>query len=382
MSLRIEVVGSLAEVKAEQWDALAGEDDPFVEHAFLRALETSESVGVEAGWQPLHVTAWRDATLIGALPLYAKDNSWGEFIFDFAWARAAQQAGIEYYPKLVSMAPFTPATGTRFLVLPGEDVREVSAALVAGAQHLAREVDASSVHLLFLTPEERANALAAGMRPRLSYQFHWHNEGYGTFDDYLARFRADKRKQVRKERRCVAQSGLGVEMREGPELSDEDWAALARFYREGVRRYGSYPYLTPRFFDELRANHAERVVAFLAYEGRTPVAASLCFEKGAHLYGRYWGTDRSLGEQDFLHFELCYYLPIERAIARGLRRFEAGAQGMHKMKRGMLPNEVHSAHWVREPRLAAAIDEHLPIEAGHVKAEMAMLSQRSPFHRG
>jgi predicted N-acyltransferase len=382
MSLRIEVIESLAEVSADAWDALVGEDDPFVEHAFLRALETSESVGVEAGWQPLHVTVWREETLIGALPLYAKGHSWGEFIFDFAWARAAQQAGIDYYPKLVSMAPFTPATGTRLLMRPGEDAREITAALIAGARHLAEEVDASSLHLLFLTPEERAHAVAAGLRPRLSYQFHWRNEGYATFDDFLAKFRSDKRKQVRKERRCVTESGLRIEVKEGPALSDADWSALARFYREGVRRYGSYPYLTPAFFDALRATHARRVVVFLAYEGSAPVASSLCFEKGAHLYGRYWGTRQGLSDQEFLHFELCYYRPIERAITRGLRRFEAGAQGTHKMKRGMLPNEVHSAHWIREPRLAAAVDEHLPLEAGQVKAEMALLSERSPFHRG
>lgn len=382
MSLRIEIGESLAGIDAARWDALTGDDDPFVEHAFLRALETSESVGVEAGWQPLHVTLWRDATMVGALPLYAKDHSWGEFIFDFAWAHAAERAGISYYPKLVSMAPFTPATGTRLLVLPGEDTEAVSSALIAGAQHVADELDASSLHLLFLTASERASATAAGLRPRLGYQFHWHAEGDASFDDFLARFRADKRKQVKKERRRVAESGLGVEVKEGPELSDADWAALARFYREGVCRHGSYPYLTPAFFDALRATFAHRVVAFLAYEDRTPVAASLCFEKGAHLYGRYWGTRDASHEQGFLHFELCYYRPIERAIERGLRRFEAGAQGLHKMKRGMLPSEVHSAHWVRDPRLAAAIDEHLPMEAGQVRAEMARLSEGSPFHRG
>src|SRR5690606_5130047 len=215
MSLRLELHGGLDEIDAREWDALAGDDDPFVEHAFLRALETSGSVGAAAGWQPVHVTARRGGALVGALPLYAKDHSWGEFIFDFGWARAAQRAGIAYYPKLVSMAPFTPATGRRILIAPGEDAREVTAALIAGARRAAEELDASSLHLLFVTSEERDRAASCGMRPRLSLQFHWHNEGYASFDDFLARFRADKRKQVKRERRRVAESGLELALKEG-----------------------------------------------------------------------------------------------------------------------------------------------------------------------
>src|SRR5690606_80679 len=188
------------------------------------------------------------------------------------------------------------------------------------------ELDASSLHLLFVTSEERDRAASCGMRPRLSLQFHWHNEGYASFDDFLARFRADKRKQVKRERRRVAESGLELALKEGPELDDLEWAALARFYREGVRRHGSPAYLTPAFFDAIRATHAARVVAGFAYRRGAPVAASLAFEKGAHLYGRYWGCEE---EHEFLHFELCYYALIERAIARGLARFEAGAQGFH-----------------------------------------------------
>lgn len=378
MALRIELVSSIGEIDASRWDALTGDDDPFVEHAFLHALETSESVGPSAGWQPVHVTAWRGDTLVGALPLYAKDNSWGEFIFDFGWARAAQRAGIPYYPKLVSMAPFTPATGRRILIAPGEDEAAITAALLTGARAAAEELGASSIHLLFMTRDERERALASGLRPRLSVQFHWHNDGYSSFDDFLARFRADKRKQVRKERRRVVESGVELAIKEGPELEEHEWAALKRFYREGVRKHGSYPYLTGAFFDAIRETHARRVVAGLAYRRGKPVAASLSFEKGAHLYGRYWGCDE---ENECLHFELCYYALIERAIARGMRRFEAGAQGFHKLARGMLPAEIHSAHWMRDRRLAAAIDEYLPAEAGDVKAELAMLAERSPFHR-
>lgn len=378
MELRIELRSGLEGIAPEAWDALAGENDPFVEHAFLHALEVSGSVGADAGWQPLHVTVWSGERLIGALPLYAKDNSWGEFIFDFAWARAAHQAGLPYYPKLVAMAPFTPATGKRFLVADDVDRVEVTRALLTGARAAADEVDASSIHLLFLTDEERRLAVELGFAPRLSVQFHWDDDGYATFDDYLGRFRSKKRKQVRKERRAVAESGLEIAVKEGPELTADDWDAIHRFYRENCMRHGSYGYLTPGFFDVVRRTDAHRLVAAIAYRRGTPVAASINFEKGAHLYGRYWGC---LEDHDFLHFELCYYRLIERAIARGMTHFEAGAQGFHKLKRGLLPVEIHSAHWIREPALAEAVGRYLPSEAFQVKAEIAALHDRAPFHR-
>lgn len=379
MSLRVELVSDLGAIDPTAWDALTGDDDPFVEHAFLRALETSGSVGAEAGWLPVHVTVRRGRDLIAALPLYAKNNSWGEFIFDFQWAEGAIRAGIPYYPKLVSMAPFTPATGKRFLIAPGEDEAEMIETLVAGARAAADELGASSVHLLFVTPEERDHGHSAGLSRRVTHQFHWQNQGYASFDDFLARFRADKRKQVRKERRRVQELGLELAVKEGPELEPHEWAALKRFYREGVDRYGSAPYLRPAFFDAIRASHAHRVVGAFAYQDGQPVAASLSFEKGAHLYGRYWGA---VDEHELLHFELCYYQLIERAIARGHTRFEAGAQGRHKLARGMLPTPIHSLHWVRDPRLAAAIDAYLPAEAADTHAQIAMLGERSPFHRG
>lgn len=380
MAFRVELRSGLDGVDAAAWDALTGADDPFVEHAFLHALETSGSVGAEAGWLPIHVTVWDedDERLVGALPLYAKDNSWGEFIFDFAWARAAHQSGVSYYPKLVSMAPFTPATGRRLLVAEDVDADAVTEALVAGARAAAEEVEASSIHLLFLTHEERDRTIDLGLRPRLSMQFHWDNDGYRTFEDYLATFRASKRKQTRKERRVVAESGLEIEVKEGPALTDGDWRAMKAFYRENCLRHGTYGYLNGSFWDTIRETAAHRVVAGLAYRGGEPVATSISFEKGGHLYGRYWGC---AAEHDFLHFELCYYRPIERAIARGLRHFEAGAQGFHKLKRGLLPVEIHSAHWIRDGRLARAIDDYLPHEAMQVKREIALLKERAPFHR-
>lgn len=379
MDLRIELHGSLEGIDAVAWDALTGEDDPFVEHAFLHGLEITGCVGAPAGWLPIHVTAWQGERLIGALPLYAKDNSWGEFIFDFAWARAAGQCGVRYYPKLVSMAPFTPATGRRLLLAPDVDAQLVTEGLIAGARAAADEVDASSIHLLFLTDGERRSVCALGMRPRLSLQFHWDNDGYASFGDYLTRFRSRKRKQILKERRVVAESGLEIRLIRGADLDDVEHTALKHFYRDNCFAHGTPGYLRDDFFDHVREAPANRLLVCMAFENAKPCAASISFVKGAHLYGRYWGCGTNL---DFLHFELCYYRLIEHAIEEGLTHFEAGAQGFHKLRRGMVPTEVHSAHWIRDDRLAGAVASHLPSEAMQVKAEIAAMSDRTPFRRG
>ncbi len=378
--MEVRVHAGVSEIPAASWDALAGDDDPFVEHAFLDALEQSGTVGPGTGWQPVHVTVWDGDSLVGALPLYAKDDSWGEFIFDFQWARAAQQLRVPYYPKLTSMVPFTPATGRRLLLRPGVDAPAVVALLIGGARAVADAIDASGLHVLFTTDEETALLTeVGGLHPRVSMQFHWHNEGYADFDAYLEAFRAPSRKQVRRERRDVAQSGLEIAVKTGPELDDAEWASLDTFYRINCARHGSQPYLTPAFFDRIRATHAHRLVAVLASRGGVPIAGSINFEKGAHLYGRYWGCTE---ETEFLHFEVCYYRLIERAIAGSMRRFEAGAQGTHKLKRGLVPAETHSAHWLREARLARAVVASLPREAEAVRAELEALREGSPFKRG
>jgi len=357
-----------------------GDDDPFVEHAFLDGLEASGSVGPRTGWSPAHLGCYEGEELVGALPLYAKEDSWGEFIFDFQWARAAAAAKIRYYPKLVSMVPFTPATGRRFLVRPDADRTAVVRALLDGTLELARELRASSVHLLYLNDEERAEAVAHGsFAPRLSLQFHWTNAGYRDFEDYLGHFRAPARKQVKKERRTVQESGIEVRVIPGPELGDAEWKAVEIFYRLNVARHGSFAYLDPRFFAHLREHHAHRVLTALAFRDGEPIAGSLNFQKGRHLYGRYWG---STDEQPMLHFECCYYRLIEPAIGRGQTRFEAGAQGHHKLKRGLVPAEVHSAHWIADPRLSAAVAQFLPEEAAHIRAEMDAVAEETPFKRG
>ena len=380
--MELKTVRQISEVAEGAWDALVGNDDPFVEHAFLAALESSGSVGRGTGWDPTHLLAYEGDSLVGALPLYAKGDSWGEFIFDFQWARAAQSAGIRYYPKLVAMVPYTPATGRRFLARD-EDLARVVPFLLEGAIELATAHRCSSVHLLYLNETERTIVADTGhFAARTSLQFHWENEGYADFDAYLASFRAPSRKQVRKERRTVAESGARVRVIEGPDLGDKEWRALEVFYRMNVARHGSAAYLTPGFFAALRTNKklASRVVACIAFDASDePIGGSLNFEKGKRLYGRYWGTT---SDQEMLHFECCYYQLIERAITRGLSHFEAGAQGHHKLKRGLLPAPIHSAHWIADTRLRAGIEAYLPEEAQAVRHEMAMMAAEGPFKRG
>lgn len=379
MRARVELRASLADVDPESWNALDSGDDPFIEHAFLRALEASGSVGEGTGWLPRHVTIWHESRLVGALPLYVKRHSYGEYIFDWSWAAAAERAGIRYYPKLVSMVPFTPATGTRLLCARDVPRKEVTRAVLEGVFAARDEVDASSVHLLFLREDELALVRAAGpFAPRVSTQFHWRNEGDASFDAFLGRFRSALRKQVRRERRRVDESGLEVRVVEGPELGDAEWNALREFYFDTCLRRGSGPYLTARFFDELRRTHASRVVAVLARRDGRIVAGTLNFQKGRHLYGRHWGACE---DHPGLHFELCYYRLIERAIAQGLDRFEAGAQGVHKLRRGLMPAPVYSAHWIAHPELAHAVTDFLAREGRAVREEHASLARHGPFHR-
>jgi hypothetical protein len=378
--VQTRLLTSLAAIDPGSWNALVGEDDPFVEHAFLSLLEESGSVGRGTGWVPMHVAVYEGEALVAAIPAYVKDDSWGEFVFDFQWARAAQQLGVRYYPKLVAMVPFTPATGRRLLIKEGVDRAAATGALARGLIEAASAARASSVHVHYLTAEELDALVATGLfAARTSLQFHWQNEGYRDFEHYLDAFRSPARKQVRRERRVVRESGFEVRVKEGRELSASEWHTLDVIYRLNCARHGSYPYLNERFFAAMPERLAERVVAVLAYKDGEPIAGSLNFEKGAHLYGRYWGTT---DDAEMLHFECCYYAPIERAIARGARRFEAGAQGHHKLKRGLMPSEIHSAVWVRDPRLSRAILDYLPRETAAVREEMAMLAAEGPFKRG
>lgn len=382
--MEIELISGLSAVAPEDWNRLAGADDPFVEHAFLNAMELSGSVGTATGWTPRHVLVRDAGRLVGAAPVYLKSHSYGEYIFDWGWANAAREAGIRYYPKILSAVPFTPATGRRLLVEPSADGTSAASgpvfdALIRGIAEAGEAARASSSHLLFLTEEELVSLQSEqGFIPRLSYQFHWENHSYRDFADYLDAFRSSARKQVRKERRAAVELGLELRTLRGEDFSDAEWNVLYPLYEDTVRKKGSHAYLTPGFFEQIRRTFAHRTVAAFAYRGKDPVAVALAFYKGSQLFGRYWGAT-----EDFqaLHFELCYYQLIEFAIANKMTRVEAGAQGEHKLKRGFLPSPTYSAHQLRHPGLAEAVTEFVAREAKAVRAEMAYLTEHGPFPR-
>ncbi|HVZ73618.1 MAG TPA: GNAT family N-acetyltransferase [Polyangia bacterium] len=370
---------------AAEWDALVGDDDPFLEHAFLATLEESGSVGERAGCLPRLVLAragkGKTKRLVGAVPLYLKSNSYGEFIFDWGWADAAERSGLRYYPKLVAAIPFTPATGRRLPLVASPEASEadITRALVGGVRAVADDERVSSTHFLFCTEAEKAALVEADYLPRLSLQFHWHNRPerpFESFDDYLSTFRSRNRKEVRKERQRAAAHGLRFRVATGAELAPSDWKALHKLYVTNVRRHHGTAYLRPAFFEIAQKTLAHRLVATMAYRGDEVVAGTINFEKGRHLYGRYWGC---LDDFEMLHFELCYYQLIERAIARRCTLFEAGAQGEHKLKRGLGPAFTHSAHWIRHPGLRGAIASFVEREAGAVEAGLREYAEHTPF---
>jgi hypothetical protein len=387
--LTARVVSSLAGVDAAQWDALDHGPSPFTEHGFLRALERSGSVGPETGWDPCYVLveqlqAGADAPaeiaparrLVGAVAAYVKTHSYGEYIFDWAWARGSEQAGLAYYPKLVVAVPMTPATGPRLLVARDVARGPVVAALVASVRALADRRGCRSVHWLFTTAGEQEELRALGFMPRASFQYHWHNAGYADFEAFLATMTSRRRKQIRKERASVRAAAPPVEWVPGSALTGEDVATIDRFYRRTTHNHYGQDYLQPGFFAEVVAAQPARVRWARVRRGGRTIAGALYFETDAALYGRYWGCDE---EVKFLHFEAAYYAAIDRCIARGLPLFEAGAQGEHKLIRGFSPAPTHSAHWFRHPGLAAAVERYLADEAAAVARHMSELAGLLPF---
>lgn len=387
--LTTRTVTSLASVEPASWDALAHGGSPFLEYGFLRALELSGSVGEAAGWRPVYVLveqsadgaaptggAGSPAPLLGAVPTYVKRHSYGEFIFDWAWARAAMQAGLRYYPKLVIAAPMTPATGPRLLVAPDADRGEIVRRLLAGVRAVADAEGCHSISWLFTTAAEQDELHAAGYLRRASFQFHWHNHGYADFEAFLQTMTSRRRKQLRKER-ARARAGIGaLEWVAGPDLSDADVADIDRYYRATVHAHGGHDYLEPGFFAHVRTLMPQRLLwARARREGRT-IAGALFFETDAALYGRYWGCDEQV---PFLHFEASYYAAIERCIARGTPRFEAGAQGEHKLLRGFAPARTYSSHWFRHPGLQSAIGRYLAQEERAVAEQVRELDDYLPF---
>jgi uncharacterized protein len=378
-SFTVRVVSELKGIPAAAWDACAGSDNPFLSHAFLEALESSGSATGETGWLPQHLALESaDGRLLGAVPLYLKSHSYGEYIFDWGWASAYERAGGRYYPKLQCAVPFTPVTGPRLLLHPdAEDA--VADTLVAAMVELARRHKVSSLHVTFPTEAEWQRLGEAGFLQRVGQQFHWLNQGYGGFDDFLEALNSRKRKQIRRERRDALQGGIEIETITGSALTSAHWDAFYRFYRSTSDRKWGEAYLTRRFFDLLGERMAEQVVLIMARKGGRYVAGALNLLGRDTLYGRNWGC---LGDFPFLHFEACYYRAIDFAIARGLKRVEAGAQGQHKIQRGYLPTPVYSAHWIRDPGFARAVADFLTRERHALESEMEQLEEAlSPFKR-
>ncbi len=377
-TLSLTLHTAIAEIARDDWDACAGTGNPFVSHAFLSALEDSGSAGARTGWLPRHA-ALRDATgrLLAVAPMYAKSHSYGEYVFDHGWANALERAGGDYYPKLQVAVPFSPVPGPRLLVHPHADVP--LAAMGEALAQAGRELDVSSVHVTFCTAPEWEALGEAGWLRRLGMQFHWHNEGYRDFDDFLAALSSRKRKVLRRERRDANAAGLEFQALSGSDLKERHWDAFYRFYTSTVDRKWGSAYLTRRFFSLLGERLGEKVVLMLAEKDGVPVAGALNLAGEEALYGRNWGCR---GDWPFLHFELCYYRAIDWAIAHGLKRVEAGAQGRHKIQRGYLPAPTYSAHWIAHAGLRRAVAGFLEEERAQIRAEMAALAEDSPFREG
>lgn len=369
--MRIEVLESLGDVPPPAWNALSG-GHPFLRHEFLHALHETGCASEASGWAPRFLALWRGRELAGAMPLYLKSHSYGEYVFDWAWADAYQRHGLAYYPKLLSAIPFTPATGPRLLAADDASRR----ALAAAALSLAREV--SSLHVLFPPDDEAALLEEAGCMRRRGVQFHWRNAGYASFDAFLTALSHDKRKKIKQERRRVREAGIAFRRKVGAEITDDDWRFFTRCYTLTYRAHMSTPYLDLAFFRRLGATLPEHVLMIVAERGGTPVAAALNVFGPQVLYGRYWGA---VEQVPMLHFETCYYQALEFCIERGIGLFEGGAQGEHKLARGFMPTETCSLHWLAHPQFADAVERFLERESAGVARYVDELREHAPFRR-
>ncbi len=374
----VHVISSIGEIDAPAWDACTGGDNPTVGHAFLSALEDSGSVTAKTGWQPQHLVI-RDpgGGIVAAAPLYLKSHSYGEYVFDWGWADAYERAGGRYYPKLQSSIPFTPATGPRLMIAPGA-APTAADVLIAGMTGLATKLGVSSLHVTFPPETEWRKFGNAGFLLRTGEQFHWRNDGYETFDDFLGALASRKRKNIVKERRKVAESGLAIRRLTGDDLTEDAWDAFYRFYLDTSDRKWGQAYLNRTFFSLLGERMAKQTMLVMAYDDGRPVAGALNLIGGSTLYGRNWGC---IADYRFLHFECCYYQAIDFAIERGLSSVEAGAQGPHKLQRGYLPTKTFSAHWIRDSGFRDAVADYLERERMAVDSEIHYLGEHSPFRR-
>ncbi|WP_454909317.1 GNAT family N-acetyltransferase [Variovorax gossypii] len=376
----IRVLSSPSDVSPQAWNALLAaeaEPSPFMRHEYLSALHESGSATPASGWMPQFVTLWRGKQLQAACPLYIKDHSYGEYVFDWAWANAYEQHGLAYYPKAVVAVPFTPVPGTRLLARDAQS----RTLLVQGLVALCKQEELSSLHLLFGADEDIAACTESGLMLRNTVQFHWTNAQYADFDSFLASLSHDKRKKIRQERRKVAEAGVSFRWSRGADISKADWDFFYRCYERTYREHGNPPYLTRDFFRRMADTMPEAWLLFIAERNGKPMASSLIAlstqpDQPLVAYGRYWGA---LERVDCLHFEACYYQPLAWCIEHGAKRFEGGAQGEHKMARALMPVKTTSAHWLAHPSFADAVERFLEREGAGIENYMDHLGERSPF---
>ncbi len=374
MPLDIKILTQIDQVSASSWNALVRDANPLIRHEFLSAMEHHGCVGSEFGWIPRHIVIYEDEQLVAAMPLYEKHNSYGEFVFDHSWADAYQRAGLQYYPKLVSAVPYTPATGQRLLALTGRE-SELWALLYQTAQSLAKESGYSGVHCLFPETQEQA-WLSQHSYTRQDCQFHWHNNGYQDFAEFLQTLTAKKRKNIRQERRKVRESGVTIRVLDGHSASERDWQHFAAFYAHTFDEKWGIATFNLDFFMEVAQQLPQQIVLVLADAGQECVAGALMYRSDTHLYGRHWGATRFI---DQLHFEVCYYQGIEYCIEHNLQIFEPGAQGEHKISRGFVPTLTQSNHWLTQPHFASAIAAFTSHERAAVADYMAQLESAVPY---
>ncbi len=375
--MKVTVHDSMSSIARDDWNRLAGNDYPFLRHEFLELGEKTGCVSPEQGWLPRHLTLADSTGLRAAMPLYEKSHSWGEFVFDWAWANAYEQAGLRYYPKLVSAIPFTPAPSRRLLLRDPDD-GDAAAALLQAAVTLASETDCSSLHVLFPATADLPHLERAGLLLRKDCQFHWHNNNYACFDDFLETFTSAKRKKARRDRRRVEESGIRFRRLRGADLDAAAWAVIYPLISRTFEVRGATPYYNEAFFRGISEQIPEGILVILAEAHETPVAAAVFFASDTHLYGRYWGSD---GHYDALHFETCYYQGIDYCIESGKQVFEPGTQGEHKISRGFSPVSTWSAHWLAHPQFSSAIERYLDEEGRHVDRYIDAVHSHTPYKK-
>ncbi len=375
-AVRLKIVERIDDIDREAWNALGVAPYPFLRHEFLAALETEGCLGERFGWLPRHLTLWdRDDRLIGAAPLYLKFNSYGEFVFDWAWADAYERNGLRYYPKLVGASPYTPATGPKLLAHPAAP-QETRSLLVAAGLELAQQTGVSSLHWLFTTPQETDILEQAGLLRRIDCQFHWENRAYADFEAFLSSLTSAKRKNIRRERRRVDEAGVSFRLLDGHSAARNDWEVFHGLYESTFHRRGGLPTLSLDFFCSIAQSMPESVLLIMADHGGKAVAAAFCLVGTETLYGRHWGCNEFF---DNLHFEACYYQGLDFCIRNGLARFEPGAQGEHKLARGFLPAMTQSAHWLADERFGTAIARHLAHERAGMRDYITEMQSHSPY---